>query len=168
MTALLGFVAGTLAYGALMALLDSSLSLPPAGLYAGFFLYLTTAAVYLGVTVVRPLRHNINPYFAARQVEQTLPGAKNSVVNWLDLHDEELPPAVQNALSQKAAKDLAKADLEKAVSGRRAGWAGGSVGAVAFLLLVLTFTLGGGKLFKHLGRAFLPFNGVAAPTKTEL
>jgi hypothetical protein len=168
MTALLGFVAGTLAYGALMALLDNALTLPPAALYAGFFVYLTTALAYLGLTVVRPLLHNINPYFAARQVEQTLPGAKNSVVNWLDLHDEQLPQAVQNALSQKAAKDLAKADLEKAVSSRRAGWAGGLVASLLFVLLVLTFTLGGGKLFTHLGRAFLPFNDVAPPTRTQL
>ncbi|MBI1915744.1 MAG: hypothetical protein HYS12_13575 [Planctomycetes bacterium] len=168
MTALLGFIAGTLAYGAVMALLDNALTLPPAALYAGFFVYLTAALVYLGVTVVRPLTQHINPYFAARQVEQTLPGAKNSVVNWLDLHDEELPPAVQSALSQKAAKDLAKADLEKAVSGRRAGWAGGIVAGLVFVLLVLIFSFGGGKLFKHLGRAFLPFNGAAPPTKTQL
>src|SRR5207248_9952463 len=142
-------------------LLANALTLPPAGLYASFFIYLTAALVYLGVTVVRPLTQHINPYFAARQVEQTLPGAKNSVVNWLDLHDEELPPAVQSALSQKAAKDLTKADLEKAVSGRRAGWAGGIVAGLVLVLLMTPFSLGGGKLSRHLGRALLALNGVA-------
>ena len=100
MTALLGFAAGTLAYGVVMALLDNALTLPSAALYAGFFLYLAAALAYLGLTIVRPLTARINPYFAAKQVEQTLPGAKNSVVNWLDLHaDATLPGAIHGALS---------------------------------------------------------------------
>src|SRR5687768_6016683 len=90
-TALLGFVAGSLAYGLAMALLDNAVKLPGPALYAGFGVYLAGALAYLGLTVVWPLTRSINPYFAARQMEQTLPGAKNSVVNWLDLHDEQLP-----------------------------------------------------------------------------
>src|SRR5437763_13259270 len=66
MTALLGLVAGTLAYGAVMALLDNALTLPPAALYAGFFVYLFAALAYPGLVVVRPLTQRINPYFAAR------------------------------------------------------------------------------------------------------
>ena len=72
-----------------------------------------------------PLSRRINPYFAARQLERSLPGAKNSVVNWLDLHDENLPSAIRGAVGQRAARDLGQADLDKAVSARRAYWAGG-------------------------------------------
>ena len=169
MTALLGFAAGTLAYAVLMALLDNALTLPPAALHAGFFLYLAAALVYLGVTIVRPLTARINPYFAAKQVEQTLPGSKNSVVNWLDLHaDDTLPSAIHGAVSQRAARDLSQADLEKAVSGRRAGWVGGAVAALFVVFLVLLFALGGRKLFSHLGRAFLPFSGQSVATRTEI
>jgi hypothetical protein len=165
--ALLGFVAGTLAYAVVMALLDSKLTLPPAALYAVFVVYIALSAAYLTMTVIRPLTRRINPYFAARQVEQTLPGAKNSVVNWLDLHEEKLPPAIQSAVSQKAAKDLAKADLETAVSSRRAGWTGGAVGLLLCVLLVLLLMPGFG-LFTHLERVFLPFRGTAAPSAVHL
>src|SRR5207237_3410728 len=62
MTALLGFVAGTLAYGAVMALLDNALTLPAGVLYAGFFVYLLAALAYLGSVVVRTLtqRHKLS------------------------------------------------------------------------------------------------------------
>src|SRR5882762_595731 len=47
------------------------------------------SAVYLALFVLRPLTWRINPYYAARQLEKELPGAKNSVVNWIDLHDHD-------------------------------------------------------------------------------
>ena len=167
-TALLGLAAGTLAYAVVMALLDDWLTLPPPALYAAFVLYLMATVAYLAFTVVRPLRARINPYFAARQVELTLPGAKNSVVNWLDLHgDDTLSPAIQNAVAQRAARDLAKADFDKAISGRRAGWVGGAVAALVLVFLGLLFALGGRKLFSHLGRAFLPFGGTGVATRTH-
>ena len=43
--------------------------------------------------MMRPFRLRVNPYYAAKHVEETLPDAKNSIVNWLDLHDASLPPA---------------------------------------------------------------------------
>ena len=40
-----------------------------------------------------------------------MPDAKNSVINWLDLHDEPLPEATKAALGVRAARALKKADL---------------------------------------------------------
>src|SRR5262245_43425921 len=80
--ALLGLLALTLLYGLLMALLDRGLELPAVARQAAFGLYLVGAAAYLVLTVVLPLTRRINPYYAARRLEETLPGAKNSVVNW--------------------------------------------------------------------------------------
>src|SRR5262245_62695087 len=79
-TALLGLVAGTLAFAFLMALLDNALILSSGVRIAAFLVYLGMAATYLGFFVVRPLTRRINPYFAARQMEQSVSGAKNSVV----------------------------------------------------------------------------------------
>ena len=45
--------------------------------------------------LVRPFLRPINPFFAAQRVEDTVPDAKNSVINWLDLHDEPLPEATK-------------------------------------------------------------------------
>src|SRR5688572_5630248 len=103
LTALLGFLAGTLAFGLVMAVLDSWLELSATARGIGFGLYAVAALVYLGFAVVLPLSRRINPYYAARKVEENIPDAKNSVVNWLDLHDDErLPGPIHQAVSQKA------------------------------------------------------------------
>src|SRR2546423_2181695 len=59
-TALLGLLAGTLAFGLVMAILDSVLELPAATRGLAFACYLGAALCYLGVTVVRPLMRRIN------------------------------------------------------------------------------------------------------------
>ncbi len=109
-----------------VALLDRLLELPPV-VRQGACVRLPARqpGVPDGVCVFLPLSRRINPYFAARQLERSLPGAKNSVVNWLDLRDENLPSAIRGAVGQRAARDLGEADLEKAVSDRRAYGAAG-------------------------------------------
>src|SRR5205085_6550446 len=94
-----------------------------------------------------PLTRKVNPYYAARRVEALVPNAKNSVVNWLDLHRENLPVAIRGALGQRAAKDLARADLERAISGRRAGWLGTLVSIGGVLLFLLLLKVGGSQSF---------------------
>src|SRR5947209_9458292 len=76
---------GTLAYCLVVTLLDQILELPAGVRLAVFLIYVIAALVYLGLAGFRLLSRRINPYYAARQIEQTLPDAKNSVVNWLDL-----------------------------------------------------------------------------------
>jgi hypothetical protein len=165
--ALLGFAAGTLAYAVVVILVDRQFVLSLSARKTALFLYALGGAAYLWLAVLRPLRRRVNPYYAARQVERTLEGAKNSIVNWVDLHDEALPATIRGAVGQRAAKDLAHADLERAISGRRAGWAGG-VAAVCFAaFLTAFFLLGGRQFFSFLGRAFAPFAfGGAVPTRT--
>jgi hypothetical protein len=164
---LLGFAAGTLAFAVLMVLLDRQFVLSLSARKTALFLYALGAAAYLWLAVLRPLRRRVNPYYAARQVERTLASAKNSLVNWVDLHDEPLPATIRGAVGQRAAKDLAHADLEKAISGRRAGWAGGLAAVCFAAFLVAFFLLGGRQFFSFLGRAFAPFAvGGAVPTRT--
>src|SRR5262249_2303291 len=72
----------------------------------------------------------------------TLPGSKNSVVNWLDLRDQNLPQAIRGAVGARAAKDLQKADMERAVSVRRALWLGGLCFILAIAILLFMFSTG--------------------------
>jgi hypothetical protein len=160
----LGLLIATLAYGLVMAVLDRAFGLPPVFRQAAFTCYLLSVLAYLGGTVVIPLCRRINPYFAAQQVEHALPGAKNSVVNWLDLRDQELPAAISRAVTHRAAKDLARADLEQAISARRAGWLGGVLFGL-FLGLLVLFFLGPRQFYSLMGRAFAPF--VEAPIATR-
>ncbi|MGH9677648.1 MAG: hypothetical protein ACRD36_11155, partial [Candidatus Acidiferrum sp.] len=167
-TALCGFVAFTCLYAALMVAADQWLAQSAVIRQLLFLIYLSGATAYLTIFVGIPLRRRINPYFAARQVERTLPEAKNSVVNWVDLHEHDLPASIRAALGHRAARDIASADLESAVSGRRAGYAGGLAAATLGILFVLLLIVGASSFFTALTRAFLPFRTGQAANLTQL
>ena len=163
-----GLLAGTLSYALIVTLLDRAIGLSPMARQVAFISYLLAALLYITLVLVRPLFRPINPYFTARRIEETIPGAKNSIINWLDLHDEPLPSAIQGALSQRAARDLAKAKLEQALTGRRAAWVGGLAGALFLALLVSMVWVGPGQFFSLLERAFRPFSAGGIATRTRL
>jgi hypothetical protein len=162
--AVLGLICGTLAYALVVALLDRWFELTPLARQLAFAGFAVAALAYLAGTLVWPLLRSINPYYAAREVERTLPGAKNSVVNWLDLRDESLPPAIRSALVQRAAKDLSKADLEQAISGRRVNWLGGITFALAVATVIALILLRPQRFV----RALAPFLEVSRPARTLL
>ncbi|HJT78493.1 MAG TPA: DUF4175 family protein, partial [Gemmataceae bacterium] len=166
--ALLGLAGGTLAYALGMVLLDRWLELPPLARQVAFLVYAVAALTYIALTVVRPLCRRINPYYAARHIEQSMPGAKNSVVNWLDLHGQPLPPAIHGALAQRAARDLARVDLDQAISGRRAGWLGLVTGLLVVALFVALLVFGPAPFYSLLGRNFAPFVEAPIATRTVL
>lgn len=170
-TAGFGFLAGTLIFAVLMALCDRQWHFAPQLRQLALVVYLAGAAIYLGLTVVRPLLRQINPYFAARQVEQTLPGAKNSVINWLDLRQEKLPAAVHSALGVRAARDLSHADMEKAISGRRTLVSGLLTAVLTAVFLFLFLLLGPSQFASLMRRAFAPFastGGVVTRTRLHM
>ena len=109
----------------------------------------------------------INPYYAARRIETTIPEAKNSVVNYLDLRAEPIAPAFRNAISSQAARDLAEADLEQAISARRAGWLGGVAGGLLLAMLIL-YVLGPQQFLSLINRAFAPFVEASIATRTQI
>src|SRR5688572_28247490 len=102
--------------------------------------YVALAAGFLYLTLFRPDRRQINPYFAARQVEQTVPNAKNSLVTWVDFEeDPSLPGSIRTAIGQKAARDLKTVDLNRAIENRRIIWL--AVAATVFLVANVVMTV---------------------------
>lgn len=168
MSGLLGCTALGLAYIVAMVLCDSKLMLSQETRQLALYLFLAGGTAYLFHVVVRPLRLRVNPYYAARQVEQQLPHAKNSIVNWVDLHEQQLPPAILGALGQRAAKDMSHVDVERVISGRRAAWMGGFVGLLAVAFIVLFFLLGPAPFLSLLKRTFNPFGSGGVSTRTQL
>jgi hypothetical protein len=162
----LWFVAGSCVYAAAMIVADRLLAHAEVVRQLLFLGYLVGAAAYLAVFVGRPLTRAVNPYFAAREIERTLPGAKNSVVNWVDLHDQPMSSTFRNALGLRAARDLRRVDLESAVSGRTAGIAGGFAAVAAGVLVLLLLTMGGSAFFDSFFRAFAPFRQ-SGPSRTR-
>jgi hypothetical protein len=119
---LLGLVVVTLAWTLVVTLCERLLGLSSTARMAAWIVYGIAAALYLGRALVGPLCRRVNPYFAARRIEQTLPDAKNSIINWLDLRRQKLPPAIQSSLGYRAAKDVSRLDLDRALSPSRPLW----------------------------------------------
>src|SRR5262249_33019302 len=111
------FLIASLGYALVLLLVDRAFDLSTPARFGAVLLYIGVSA-YLLVQCGLCFWRRVNPYYAARQLEQSLPDAKNSIINWLDLRDEKLPPAIRSALGTRAAKDLKQADPEKAVNTR--------------------------------------------------
>ena len=99
----------TLAYFLAMAAFDLAVGGADGNLVLGirlaaFAIYVLLATGFL-VQLVLHLYRRINPYYAARQLEETIDDPKNSVINWLDLKGRELPGAIRIAVGQRAARN---------------------------------------------------------------
>lgn len=120
------------------------------------------------VQLTRQLTRRINPYYAALQLEDTLLDAKNSLVNWLDLHnDAGVPGAFRKNLSTQAAHDLEESDPEQTLPKRRNNVL---LGVGVFLLVGLLVLLGRDptQFFALMQRAFLPFLSATLPDATQI
>jgi hypothetical protein len=167
-TGLLGFAIGTLCYALVVAFLDRWLDLPIGVRLVGFLAYAGISAAWLGYWIVRPYLRSVNPYFAARRMEEVIPESKNSVVNWLDLHQEPLPPSIKGAVGQRAAQDLGKVDLEEAIDGRHTVWLGVSTLILGLILFMLLVFVGLPQFRSLMERAFFPFQLIETTHRTRL
>ena len=63
---------------------------------------------FAAMRVVQPLIRRVNALYAARAIEQTDPGFKNSLLSYLELrrHRDELPKAALAAVEARAVRDL--------------------------------------------------------------
>lgn len=108
--------------------------------WAALGVYLALAGGFLYLSLFRTSRRQINPYFAARRVEETVPNAKNSLVTWVDFEeDERLPGSIRTAIGQKAARDLKGVDLNRAIENRRILWLAIAAGVFLLANVVVAF-----------------------------
>lgn len=131
--------------------------------FAAYLLFVAGLLVQLGVRLYR----RINPFYAAKQLEDTIADAKNSVINWLDLKERDLPVAIRGAVGQRAARELKQTDPDKAVNPKSNWILGGTCAALALGALIL-FALGPNQFGSLLRRSFAPFAGSGLGTKTEI
>jgi collagen type III alpha len=131
---------GTLVYLLAVLLVDRYVELPRGAGWAAGALYALGAAGYLYWALFRPSRRHINPFYAARKVEQTIPDAKNSVINYVDLKDDEsVPGSVKAAIGTKAARDLKQVDLHQAIQRKQVLWLAVAAGLLGVGALVAAF-----------------------------
>ncbi|HLW67220.1 MAG TPA: hypothetical protein VKS79_18040 [Gemmataceae bacterium] len=159
---------GTTIFGLAIMFLDRAVNLPQIVRQIAFLGFLAAAGAFVWFRLLRPFRQPINPYYAARQVEQTIPDAKNSVINWLDLHNEDLPPAVHTALGSRAAADLKESDLNEAVPAHQLGWLGGIAGGLLVGVIVALAVMRPGQFLSLFERAFNPFSSAPVAKQTNI
>ncbi|MBX9678270.1 MAG: hypothetical protein K2X38_05860 [Gemmataceae bacterium] len=109
----------------------------------------------------------LNPYFVAREIERHIPDAKNSVINWLDLKDEKLPPAIRTAVTTRAARDVKETDTDKAADGRT-NWLRASVLGILLVGLMILLALSPRQFGSLMARAFMPFRDAALESRTAI
>ncbi len=160
------FLILTLGYFLAVALVDRAWNLPTGVRLVTFGLY-ALGAIYFLVKVTICFVRPVNPYYAARQLEQTVPNAKNSVINWIDLKEEKLPGAIRGALGVRAAKDLKRTDAEKAISSRTTLVLGAVLLGLVLGLLVL-FVMDSSRFGELFRRAFAPFQGISLGARTSI
>ena len=128
---------------------------------------LTFAAVgYL--LLLRPFRRTVNPRFAARRVEETVPEAKNAIINWVDLRDKELPAGVRAAVNTRAVEGVAGADVNKAVESKRVVWLAAAAGLLLAVLAGLFVVFKPAPFLSLVSRTFNPFTVTKIASRTEL
>jgi hypothetical protein len=157
-----------LGYVAVMMVFDKWLVLPAWVRQLGFAGLLAGAAGVGYLFVVRPLRRRVNPRYIARQVEQTLPDAKNVLINWVDLQDRELPGSVKSAVASKAAAGFAGADVDAATNPRSLVWLGALAGALVAVLAVLFLVFKWTQFSSLVSRAVNPFATTVIASRTQI
>jgi hypothetical protein len=139
----------------------------PAMRWLRFLIFLGVVVALLGRLLVLGYRR-INPYYAARQLEDTVPQAHNSLINWLDLHEQrDVPAAFRQNLGAFAARQLKQSDPEQIID-RRPHWILGGVGLVLLLGLLILLARGPQQFFSLLRRSFLPFQSAEVASRTQI
>jgi hypothetical protein len=164
------FLLAVVAFGYLAAMmtLDRWLDIPAWVRQLGFLGLLATLGLIAYRGIVRPFRQAVNPLYAAREVEETVEDAKNSVVNWVDLQDKPMAEGVRAVVAARAAKQFKDADLDKAGESKRLLWLGGALGGLVVVLAALFMTFKPAVFGSLFGRAVNPFSSGAIATRTQI
>ena len=165
---LLALVALALLYAAVMVAVDKFAELPAWARGGGLGVTLAVAAVVGYFRVYRPLARAINPRFAARRVESVSPGAKNAVINWVDLENEQLGETVRAQLASRAATQVAAADAHKLAESRLTTSLMVACGVLVAVLAGLFLWLKPAPFLSLMTRAFNPFTVATIATRSEI
>ena len=155
------------AYACLIGWLDYAIGITSDVLrWSAYIVFLLVTAM-LVVQAVRLGFRRVSPYFVAHQLESRFPECKNSLINWLDLHGEELPKAFQRHLSARAAEQFRDNDADGALRQRKQ-WAWLGAMAPPALGLIVLLAMAPGTFLGSMAQAFAPFWTPDAGPRTQI
>ena len=116
------------------------------------------------------LIHRINPAYAAKRIEHTLPEFKNGLISWLELDEiseNGVPRGIMAALSYRAARFIGGQDPSSTVDTSRL------IKLVGVVLLLFTslvvYTMVSPKSVLDTGkRIAMPWRSIAAPSRVQI
>ncbi len=162
-------VAFVLVYTTAMILLDKYFNLPEWVRQTSLLGFVAALAGVAYLTLLSPLRKKINPLYAARQVENTIDDAKNSVTGYVDAKQKgNLNATVKAALAKRAAQATSEADVNKAVDHRSLLWLGGVAVGFFLMLIVLFLVFRPAQFASLMGRTFAPFSSTKIESRTQI
>ena len=164
----LALAAIALGYTAIMVAADRFADLPAWARGCGLGVALLAAASVSYFRVYLPLVRAVNPRYAARKVEAAAPGAKNAVINWVDLENEMLGETVRASLASRAASEVAAADTAKLSESRLVSTLLVACGILVALLAGLFLWLKPAPFLSLLTRAYNPFTVATIATRSEI
>ena len=87
------------------------------GRWAGFLTLVLGTLAFLGLVIGRSLVRKVNPDYAAQMIEESQPGFKNSLLNYVSLSrkPQGTKAAVMDAVSRQAATDISTVPVEALV-----------------------------------------------------
>ncbi|MDX1962503.1 MAG: hypothetical protein SFX18_05075 [Pirellulales bacterium] len=115
------------------------------------------------------VQYRINPYYAARTIEETRPTLKNSLINylWFRQHQQDVPEAIYQALEKQAASGIHDLSIETTVDRQQIiRWGYVLVGLV--LAFALYFLISPKNPFQTATRVVFPWADVDQPTRVRI
>ena len=163
---LFGFFLLLFGYVTAILVLESFVELSAVARIVSLSVFAVGMLAFLILAVVPFLRTRVNPYYSAIRLEETIPEGKDSLINWLDVKESDIPPAFRQAMGVRAATDLKKADPEEASQNSSPLWLGAALGVLA-LTLIVVFLCSPSRFSSKLLRAFSPLqtNPLISPVR---
>lgn len=157
------------AYAVVMVLVDKWLVLSDSLRQICWGVFVAVSGGLVWWKLVRPWRWRINPLYAAAQVEKTLEEPKNLLTGYVDVKERGgAAPAIEAALSARAAQLARAADVNHAVDHRSLFYLGLILSILLVILAVLFLSWQATQFSSLLRRAFLPFTPQAIATRTQI
>ena len=118
--------------------------------------------------VMWPMARRIGPMFAAKRIEDAVPGANNELITYLDIRDDEsVDRSIARAVRRRAAQLSANVRVDQVVDGTCVLRACSALAIVVAVLAIYSL-VSPKSVLTSLRRAVLPGRTIAPPSRTQI
>ncbi len=130
---------------------------------------LVGSVVYIWKQLLPLIIYRINPYYAARTIEETQPSLKNSLINYLSFREQhaDLPPVIYEAIANQAATGVKNVSVDLVVDRGQIIRYGYALIAVCFCL-AMYFVLSPKSTWQSAKRVMIPWSDTTAPSRVSI